>query len=447
MKENGVHQNTGPAEGNGSPLPPASTKALRKQASFAGWYSWLLFLLFALAYIQVSVHRTGVSTLALDIMRDLSIGGGTMTLIASGYFYAYGVMQVPAGMLADRWGGRRTVSCFLALGALGSLLFGLATSPGLAVLGRICVGVGMGMVFIPALRVVLGRFPQEKHSLMTGLLLSSGPAGMLLATMPLVWLGNFMGWRGVMLSMAAVSGATALVIVLVVRDAPLTSSPKDAAPMRAGDLWASIKLVARNRMYQVSAVWFFCTPSLYFSITGLWASPYFIQAYGLTPQQAGQALFSLALGGMLAPSLMAALAMRVALPKRIYLAIASLGTILLALPLIVPSPVVPIDLLPFWTFALGFMSGGFPGIGLSNIQEHFPPELMGTAMGMTNVFLFAGVTVLQIISGWVMEWQAPATSDYSIEHYAVMFLVFVAVQIPAGLGMLLPQKKPGPFQS
>lgn len=70
------------------------------------------------------------------------------------------------------------------------------------------IGVGMGMVFVPALRVILYWFPPARHALGTGLILSLGTGGMLLATYPLMLLSQAVGWRG---SMFAATAATVLV--------------------------------------------------------------------------------------------------------------------------------------------------------------------------------------------------------------------------------------------
>ncbi|MFR1533848.1 MAG: MFS transporter [Bilophila wadsworthia] len=74
-------------------------------------------------------------------------------------------MQIPAGILSDRWGSRNTIASFLLIGAAGSLLFALSGSVTAATVGRVLIGVGMGMVFVPALRVILYWFPPARHAL------------------------------------------------------------------------------------------------------------------------------------------------------------------------------------------------------------------------------------------------------------------------------------------
>ena len=81
--------------------------------------AWLIFTLLTVCYGLASFFRTSPSTLAVDIMRDFSVGGGLMAVMSSAFFYPYAFMQIPAGILSDRWGPRNTICLFLLLGAAG----------------------------------------------------------------------------------------------------------------------------------------------------------------------------------------------------------------------------------------------------------------------------------------------------------------------------------------
>ena len=146
-------------------MSPHSSKAMTRHA-------WFIFSILTICYALVSFFRTSTSTLAVDIMREFAVGGGLMSVMSSAYFYPYGFMQIPAGILSDRWGSRNTIASFLLIGAAGSFLFALSGSVTAATAGRVLIGVGMGMVFVPALRVILYWFPPARHALGTGLILS-----------------------------------------------------------------------------------------------------------------------------------------------------------------------------------------------------------------------------------------------------------------------------------
>ena len=272
-------------------MSPHSSKAMTRHA-------WFIFSILTICYALVSFFRTSTSTLAVDIMREFAVGGGLMSVMSSAYFYPYGFMQIPAGILSDRWGSRNTIASFLLIGAAGSFLFALSGSVTAATAGRVLIGVGMGMVFVPALRVILYWFPPARHALGTGLILSLGTGGMLLATYPLMLLSQAVGWRG---SMFAATAATVLVAGatwLWVRNRPEEAGYAPAwvsiAPRKhpAPPLRETMLRIVRSRTYWSVSTWFFCMYGSFYAMTGLWAGPYFIQGYGLDKGTAGGILFS-----------------------------------------------------------------------------------------------------------------------------------------------------------
>lgn len=400
-------------------------------------YAWFLFVLLTACYGLVSFFRTSTSTLAVDIMADFAVGGGLMSLMSSAYFYPYGLMQIPAGILADRWGSRKTITFFMILGAAGAVLFAMASSAGVATVGRVIIGMGMGMVFVPALRVFLRWFPQRQHVFITGLLLSLGTGGMLLATWPLGKLAQAIGWRGSMLLSAAVTLVMSLAVWIWTRNSPEEKFPslvgegktrkqvedRAAAHRPLGEVVLS---VVRRPAYWGISIWFFCMYGSFFAMTSLWSGPYFIQGYGMSKDAAGVVLLTMALGAVIGPALVGFIAQR-GFSKRRMLTVSCLMSIILGVPLILSKPVLPFLLLPWWSMLFGIFCGGFGSVALGTVQEEFPAEIVGTATGMINIYCYIGTALLQLASGWIMELQAPGQSVYSLDQYAVMFLLFMAM--------------------
>ena len=128
-------------------MEPSAAKALR--------YRWLLFSLLALGYILVYFHRICPAVLAVDLMRDLEAGGSLAGMLGAAYFYPYAAMQLPAGLLADSWGPRRTISVFFLLAAAGAVLLGLAPTIRWAIAGRALVGAGVAMLFVSTLKILV----------------------------------------------------------------------------------------------------------------------------------------------------------------------------------------------------------------------------------------------------------------------------------------------------
>ncbi|HSA35174.1 MAG TPA: MFS transporter, partial [Methanomassiliicoccales archaeon] len=125
----------------------------------------------ALTYFLVYFHRVSPAVLATDLQGTFGVGLTAVALLSSAYFYAYMVMQLPCGVLTDRWGPRRTVCAFTALSALGALVTALASSFEIVVAGRVMIGLGVAMVYVPTLKVLSSWFRKDEFSTMTGVLL------------------------------------------------------------------------------------------------------------------------------------------------------------------------------------------------------------------------------------------------------------------------------------
>ena len=121
-------------------------------------FRWLIFWILSFSYILVYFHRLCPAVVAVDMMRDLHTGGALLGLLGSAYFYPYALMQLPAGLLSDSWGPRRTITLFFSIAFVGSLLLGLAPSLFWAIVGRTLVGLGVSMLFVPTMKVLAEWF-------------------------------------------------------------------------------------------------------------------------------------------------------------------------------------------------------------------------------------------------------------------------------------------------
>ena len=87
---------------------------------------------FAAAYLLSYLYRTVNAVISPELTRELDLAAGSLGFLTSAYFLAFGAMQIPVGMLLDRYGPRRVEPVLLAIAACGALLFGLAHGlPGL----------------------------------------------------------------------------------------------------------------------------------------------------------------------------------------------------------------------------------------------------------------------------------------------------------------------------
>ncbi len=156
----------------------------------------------------------------------------------------------------------------------------------------------------------------------------------------------------------------------------------------------------------------------------------------MSKDAAGGVLFFMALGAVLGPSLAGFIAQRGTFSKKFLLVLSCVISLLLGAPLVFATPVLPEVALPVWALLFGIFCGGFGGIALAKVQDEFPSEIVGTATGMINIYCYIGTALLQLVSGWIMELQAPGQSSYQLSQYAAMFMLFMAMFFCALIAVL-----------
>lgn len=404
-------------------------------------YRWLIFWILAFGYILVYFHRLCPAVVAVDMMQDLQAGGALLGLLGSAYFYPYAIMQLPAGLLSDSWGPRRSITLFFAVAFAGSILLGLAPNLFWAIAGRALVGLGVSMLFVPTMKILAEWFRIKEFATMTGILMAMGGIGSLTAATPLALLSNQIGWR---FSFVVVGAFTLLLGALVwsfVRDRPADlgwPSPTESsgpAPPAIGLVQGMKKVLASPRFWPV-AIWFFFNCAVFFSFAGLWGGPYLMHVYGLSKAKAGHILSMIALGMIFGSPLLSFLSNRVFQARKPVLLLSSFIVLCLTALLSFRTDGLPLGGLYLITLGLGVFSSAIVVIGFTMTKELFPVQIAGTSTGLVNLFPFAGGAVFQPLLGYVLERHGKAGEAFTPAGYEQAFLVLFGCGLIAFLACL-----------
>jgi len=375
------------------------------------------------------------------MMRDLRAGGTLLGLLGSAYFYPYAIMQLPAGLLSDSWGPRRTITLFFSLAFVGSLVLGYAPSVFWAIVGRTLVGLGVSMLFVPTMKVLAEWFRIREFATMTGILMAVGGLGVLTAATPLALLSDWIGWR---LSFVLVGAFTLLLVILVwlfVRDRPADlgwPSPSESsgpAPTPIGLREGMKKVLTCARFWPV-ALWFFFDIAIFFSFGGLWGGPYLMQVYGLSKATAGHILSMLAVGMIVGSPVLSYLSNRVFQGRKPVLLLSSVVVLCLVALLAFKTDALPLIGLYLISLGLGIFSSAIVVIGFTTAKELFPVRMAGTSMGLINLFPFAGGAVFQPLLGYVLERHGKVDGAFTVAGYEQAFLILFACSVAAFLATL-----------
>ena len=415
-------------------------------------YRWLMFAVLACGYVLVYFHRLCPAVVAVDMMNDLKTGGALLGLLGSAYFYPYALMQIPAGLLADSWGARRTVTLFTLIAFVGALIIGLASSVTIAIVGRVLVGLGVSMLFVPTMKILTEWLRPHEFARMTGFLLAMGGLGSLVSATPLALVTGWFGWRMAFVAVAGLTLLLALFVWMVVRDRPadmgwsIPGKAKNDAAVDIG-LAKGVKQVLSNGNFWVLAGWFFFQSAVFFSFAGLWGGPYLSHVYDLDRAGAGQILSMLSIGLIAGRPMQTWLSNRVCKGRKPVLIISSVVTSGLAGLLVFATADMSLNTLSLICFLMGMFTSASVVIGFSATKELFPVQIAGTSIGLINLFPFAGGTVFQPVLGLILQGHEVSENVYSVAGYQSAFVVLFCCGLTAlcCAGIMSETMKEGPL--
>jgi len=415
----------------------AKTKVLR--------YRWLIFAILALAYFFVYFHRLSLSVVADALVREFDTSASVMGLLGSVYFYCYACMQLPAGLMADSLGPRKTVTFFLLIAAAGSLVFGLAQSITVAFVGRVLVGFGVSMVFIPTMKILSQWFRAREFAIMAGILNAVGGVGAMAATWILALITASFDWRIAFEIIGLLTFALVALVWLLVRDRPSDKGWPSlieidygrretvAAPKTIG-LWEGVCRVATEKYFWPIALWFFLDCGIFFGFGALWGGPYLMDVYGLTRTKTGSILSMIAWGMIIGSPLLGFLSEKILRSRKkiIIFCTAILTTEMVILALFPASLPTPALYLVFFVFS--FSASAIVAIGFTTTKELFPVAIAGTSVGTVNLFPFLGGAVFMPLLGKILDsYPQTTTGHYDPQAYSQLLYLLCGA---AGLALL-----------
>ena len=401
-------------------------------------YRYVIFSIISSAYVLVYFHRMCPAVIAVDMQEFFKISGSVLGLLSSAYFYPYAVMQLPAGILVDSWGPRKTVSLFFILAALGSIMMGLAPNMSLAFFGRMLIGIGVSTVFVSNFKLLAEWFAPHEFAVMGGIFMAMGGVGVLFSAAPLGFLSNIIGWR---MTLTLIGGISLLMSALVYafvfnrpedKGWPSTVPPQKKQIEKKISLSAGLKMVLAEKDFWPVAIWSFFTIGIFFALAGLWGGPYLIQVYGLSKTASGAILSMSAVGLIVSSPLLGFLSNRVG--RKLVLIGCSLMLISVCAVFYGFTNRLPHIMLYLLFFCLCLSSSASAPVIVTATKELFPIPIAGTSVAIVNLFPFIGGPFFQIILGAILSRAGQEGDAYSAAGYQNMFL---ACLIGAFISLLL----------
>lgn len=400
---------------------------------------WTIFLTLTVIYILVFFHRMAPGVLADDLMASFGVTGAELGSIAASYFIVYVLMQVPAGVLADRLGQRITITAGNIVAGAGSILFALAPTYEIAWAGRFFVGLGVSVVFINFLKTNANWFSDRKFAFMSGLTIFAGNMGSLLSASPLAAALEHYSWRGIFVAAGLFSLLLAGVAALVIRNRPEDAGfppvnpPHPDASAARGHWLRDVRHVLGIR-----AVWtefwvgFGSTGSLY-AFMGLWGVPFLRDTRGLPRDAAAMYIMAMMVGYSFGMLCLGWCSDHLGKRRPVLLGTSFLYLLTWSAVLFLPWTPGPAGL---GLFALLGFTGTASVVSIVVAKDIAPAALSGTATSLANAGVYAGTAIMQPLIGWGLDlfWNggmAGSARMYSAGNYRMAFVPILLAAVMA----------------
>ncbi len=369
--------------------------------------------------------RSSMGVLAPELAADLGLAPEMLGAIASAFFLSYGLMQIPTGLMLDRFGPRVTVCGFFLITVLGTLLFALSPSGPVMLLSRIMMGAGCAGVFSGAFLIIARFYPPVRFTPMGATLNSFAMLGTFLATIPLAFLVTTIGWRDSFLWIGIIMAVIALLAVLTLRDQPpgVDATAKRERQESVRDVLAGSWEVMRTPGILVITAGGIAL-SAGNTIIGIWGGPYLNDVHGLNETERGGVLIFMAFSGVAGHFLYGQAARILNTLKYLVLGGAAAIAAIMATLALFPAPSLTMVTI---LLALLGLACGFPTILLAHGRAMVPDHLIGRGLTTVNTGIMVAIAAMQMaIGGLIGSVATTATGQASPDGYRAAF-GFIAV--------------------
>jgi sugar phosphate permease len=296
-------------------------------------------------------------------------------------------------------------------------------------------------VYVPTLKIFSIWFRKNEYATISGMLVSLGNIGGLIAATPLALMIVRFGWQPSVITIGTITVLLAGVMYTIVRNTPkemdlpsldeIDNVPADQRiQIQPMPIFQGIRKVLSNPYFWPMAIRSFTSYGVLMSFQSLWGGPYLMQVLGQTKVQAGSILMMLSIGSIITPPIGGYLSDKVLGTRKGIVLVAAILSTLCWLPIaFFPDRITP-SFLYVWLFIMGAV-GGLGVSGIAMLKELFPASLTGTVNGMSNFFTMMGGALYTLVMGIIIgTYPKTAAGTFSVVAFSAGFrFLFISMMI------------------
>lgn len=377
-------------------------RSISSENSYPSILPWIVWGLGCVFYFYESLLQVSIGVMSSELMRDFAINSQTLGFLSGIFYYSYSPVQLPCGILMDRFGPNRVLTIATIICALSTIVFGMTDSLFMAGATRLMIGFGAAFAAVGTMKLAANWFSADRFALLTGLLVTIGMLGAIGAETPLALMIEHYGWRSCMIIMGSLGLLLALLIFIIAKDHPNTPSKKvhtSHAPEQTSMLMSFHALLKNKQLWLIATyggLMYMATPVF----CGLWGVPFLMYKMQVAKTIAANYVSLVFLGWAIASPLWGLFSNRIGLRKP-PMYVGTIGALITSL-LFIYAPLGSGWLMGCLLFLFGVSSAGFL-CAFSVAKELCSSHYMATGLGFMNMLNMVGIAIAQPLIGFILD--------------------------------------------
>ncbi len=344
------------------------------------------------------VLRVSDSVIVNHLMQSLQIGPGAMSVLSSGFYIPYVLMQVPAGLLLDRYDVKKIWPFALLSVTIGSFLFAISHTIELATIARVFMGIGSAFAWVSIIKIIVNHLRESYHNFTIGLSMTLAMLGAIIGQAPWLLITNHLGsWQAPYYIFAGIGIVLLLIALFFAKN---INGPSRDVSLKSIGILKQILPAFKGRNFWILVIFIGVLSSPQTAFTALWGVEFFHQSYHFSREAAASLLSMIWFGGLFGGPVLGIIADSIKDKKWLLIAINGL-TILLMLIIIYVQPHIHIVVASI-LFFIGLLTNG--NIIIFAMTSRMTQALSkGAIVGVTNMFNMAGGPIFQMLIGGILS--------------------------------------------